>query len=128
MEILFESKYVRDKEWAKDVYSYISFRRPIIIVIDILFVLYVIIGIYNSFITNSIDWYHILVPIIWCIFVVLIYARNVKTVIKRDLELHGRAVEVTVIVTDDIIKQLQSTGSEFQLNYCDIKCIIVFSF
>jgi len=124
MEILFENKYTRDKEWAKDIYSYISFRRPIIIVIDILFALYAIIGIYNSIVTHSIDWYHILVPIIWCIFVVLIYVRNVKTVIKRDLELHGRAVEVTVIVTDDIIKQLQSTGSEFQLNYCDIKKVV----
>ncbi len=124
MEILFENKYTRDKEWAKDVYSYIYFRRPIIIVLDIIFALYILIGIYNSITSNVIDWVHILIPIVWCLFGVLVYSRNVNTVIKRDLELHGKAIEVTVTVAEDIIKQSQSTGSEFQFNYCDIKKVV----
>lgn len=124
MEILFENKYTRDKEWAKNVYSYIHFRRPIIIVFDVIFALYLIIGVFNSITTRSIDWYHILIPIIWFILVVLIYARNVKTVIKRDLELHEKAIEVNIKVTEDLIIQVQSTGSEFQLNYCDIKKVV----
>ncbi|MBR5783221.1 MAG: hypothetical protein IKY33_03235 [Clostridia bacterium] len=124
MEILFENKYTRDKEWAKDINSYIWFRRPIIIVLDIIFALYILIGIYNSITSNVVDWFYILIPIIWCVFVAFIYRKNVNTVIKRDLELHGKAIEVTVTVAEDIIKQSQSTGSEFQLNYCDIKKVV----
>ena len=124
MEILFENKYTRDKDWAKDIYSYIYFRRPIIIVLDIIYALYLLIGIYNSITSNVVDWVPILIPIIWCAFVAFIYRKNVNTVIKRDLELHGKAIEVTVTVAEDIIKQSQSTGSEFQLNYCDIKKVV----
>lgn len=121
MEVLFENSYTRDKEWAKDAHSYIYFRQPIMIVLDIIFALYVIIGIDNSIITKSIDWSYVLFPLIWYAFIVLVYIRSVNIAVKRDLEMHGKAIEVTVIVANDIIKQSQSTGSEYQLNYCDIK-------
>ena len=121
MERLFENTYVRDIEWAKDIYSYLYFRRLIMIVINILMLLYLFAGIYNSVAESFADWYFILVPIIWFPVVVFAYRKNVKTAINRDLELHGQPIEVTVIVTEDVIKQSQSTGSEFQLNYRDIK-------
>ena len=41
MEVLFQNKHIRDKEWAKDINRYIYFKRPILIVIYILCVLYV---------------------------------------------------------------------------------------
>ena len=124
MEKLFENKYTRDKEWAKDAYSYIHFRRPIIIVFDVLFALYLIIGVFNSITTRIIDWYFITIPFIWCILIVFLYSKNVNTILKRDLELHGKVIEVNVTVTKDLIIQSQSTGSEFQLNYCDIKKVV----
>ena len=124
MEILFENKYTRDKEWAKDVCSYIFFRRPIIIALDIIFALYILYGIYNSVILNIVLWVYILIPIIWCAFVFIVYRKNVNILIKRDLEVHGKAIEVTVTVLDDVIKHSQSTGSELQLNYCDIKKVV----
>ena len=46
---------------------------------------------------------------------------NVNITTERDFELHGKAIDVTVTVAEDKIKQSQSTGSEFQLNYCAIK-------
>ncbi len=50
-----------------------------------------------------------------------IYIRNVNITLKRDLEMHGKPVEVTVIVTDENITSLQSTGTEIHLNYADVK-------
>lgn len=38
--------------------------------------------------------------------------------------MHGKAVDVTVLVTDEIIKQLNTTGSNLQLNYCHIKKVV----
>ena len=124
MEILFENKYTRDKEWAKDIYSYICFRRPIIIVFDIIFALYILIGIYNLITLNIVNWSFIFIPVIWCVYISFLYIRNVNTVINRDLEMHGKAIDVTVTVAEDMIKQSQSNSSEFQLNYSDIKKVV----
>lgn len=121
MEVLFENKYTRDKEWAKDIYGYIYFRRPMMIVLSIIFLLYLLIGIYNLMIACAVDWFYIFFPVAWYAYIAFSYRRIARTVINRDLEMHGKAIEVTVTVSEDVIKQTQSTGSEFQLNYGGIK-------
>ena len=55
------------------------------------------------------------------LFIAFMYRKNVVTMIKRDQEIHGKEIEVNLTVTEELIKQSQSTGSEFQLNYRDIK-------
>ena len=44
--------------------------------------------------------------------------------IKRDIEMHGKPIEVSVAVSDECIKQTQSTGSEFTLKYIDVKKVV----
>ena len=124
MEILFENKYTRNKEWAKDIYAYFSFRRPLRVVLSIVFAIYLIIGVYNSSVTGVLEPYLIFVPLVWYAAIVLSYFINSNIVIKRDIELSGKPIEVVVTVTDDIIKQLQSTGSEYKLDYYDIKKVV----
>lgn len=121
MEILFENKYVRNKEWAKDAFAYIYFRRPIMIVFDIVFGLYAILGIYELIDVGYFNWLYFFIPVFWCVFIAFMYRKNVVTIIKRDQEIHGKEIEVNLTVTEELIKQSQSTGSEFQLNYHDIK-------
>ncbi len=124
MEILFKNNYTRDKEWAIDIYRYIYFRRPIMIAFFVLFAFYLIWGIYDSIVGNSFNWCFVSLSLVWAALVILLYNKNVKTIIKRDIEIHGKAIEVTVTVTDESIKQTQSTGSEYQLNYNDIKMAV----
>jgi hypothetical protein len=121
MEMLFENKHTKDKQWAKDIFKYVHFRQSIMIVVHVLLALYLIIGICNSIAGGCIDWYFISIPVIWLALNVFLYRRNVNTVIKRDLELHGKPIEDIATVTEDIIKVTQSTGAEYRLNYCDIK-------
>ena len=124
MEKLFENKYTRDKEWAKDVYGYIYFCRPVTIVLYVLFAVYAMIGIYSSITSDNAAWYYILIPVIWCAVTVFLYNKKVNAVIKRDLALHGKTIEVTVTAAEDRIKLSQSTGAEYELNYCDIKRVV----
>lgn len=124
MEILFENNYTRNKEWAKDCHGYICFRRPTMIVFQIICILYFIIGILDSIFTKSVCWQYISLALIFYPLIVFVYIRNVNTEIKRDLEIHGKAIEVTLAVTEDIIKQSSSTGAELQLNYNDIKRVV----
>lgn len=124
METLFENKYIRDEDWAKDSYSYLYFRRPIIIALHLVFLLYLIIGIYNSITTKSFDWYFILLPVFWCVLIAFLYNRSVKTIIKRDLKMNGKPIEVTVTVTEERLEQTHSAGAGYNLNYEDIKKVV----
>ena len=121
METLFENRYIKNREWAKDVFGYINFRRPLIIVFDIYFFLYIVIGIIDIIVDKNIDVYSFILPIVWIFLQVFIYVKNVNVTLKRDLEIHGKPIEVTVIVTDEKITTVQSTGSEIYLNYTDVK-------
>ncbi len=121
MEILFENKCVRNEEWAKDINKYIYFRRPIMIVLFALFALYLALGIYNLVAFSDFIWYLILFPVFWILFVIYLYKKNQRILLKRDLELHGEPIEAVVTVTDEMIIYKQSTGSEFRLKYSDVK-------
>lgn len=124
METKFENHYVRDKEWANDIFSYISFRRPIHIVIYILSALSLGIGIYNLIVYYYLQIVLFLVPVIWGGLLLYIYFKNKKATMKRDIELHGKAIEVDMYVTDEAIEMKQSTGSVTTLKYADIKKVV----
>jgi len=121
MEILFENKHVKDREWAKDIYGYINFRRPLIIVLDIYFFICLVAGIFDLIVRKNVNIYLFLLPVLWIGLQVLLYFTNVNVALKRDLEVFGKPIEITAAVTDEKITVTQSTGSEIYLNYVDIK-------
>jgi len=55
MENLFENSYVKNREWAKDVFGYINFRRPLNIVIDVYFFLCIVYGIVDIIVEKNIN-------------------------------------------------------------------------
>ena len=59
-------------------------------------------------------------PLFWVLQLVL-YFRQVNLLIKRDHELHGKDIEVEVIVTDTFIQNTASTGSVNKIEYEKIK-------
>lgn len=121
MEIKFENKYLRDKEWAKDIYGYMYFKRPLMIVIYAVMALYLAFGIYNTVRYGYIDRYFLIVPIGFSIMIAFLYNKNVTVTLKRDMEIHGKAIETSVTVTDEVIRHSTSLGSEYFLNYVDVK-------
>ena len=126
MDILFENEYTRDKKWAKDIYGYLNFRRPLHISFYIIFGLFISYHLFSFFMYgNSVSLAYLIIPAFWFAFVVLLYFKNIRITLQRDVEIHGKPVEVTVFVTDEIITQKHSTGSELYLNYYDIKKVVV---
>ncbi len=121
MKTLFENKYTRNKEWAKDLYCYIFFKRPIMIILSLAFFANFVYQIYNAITHKGFEWSLAIIVFLWFGYIAILYAKSVKSVIKRDLEVHSKPIETTVIVTDESIKQSTSTGSEIVLNYSDIK-------
>ena len=118
---MFENKYTRDKEWAKDIYGYICIKRPIMFVFYVLFAIYLIKGILDLIIIHRAELFCFIVPLAWCVVIAFSYKRNVKLALRRDMELHSKPIDVTVTVTDDMMIHSQSTGAEYNLRYSDIK-------
>lgn len=124
MEILFENSYIRNKEWAKAVYGYITFCRPFMIACNVYFVLYIVFAVVRLIIFRDIDMYlmySFILPIIFVFSQVCAYAQNIKITLNRDLEAHGKHIEVRTSATDECLTIVQSTGSETRLNYADVK-------
>lgn len=121
MKILFRNSYIKNREWAKDMFRYISFRQPKIIVMDVYLFLCICLGFFNLIVYKVIDVNLFLIVIIVKILQVFLYITNVNITLKRNLEMHGKPIEVTFTVADEYITMLQSTGSESYLNYVDIK-------
>lgn len=121
MEILFENTYTRNKALAKEIYRYFYFQRKILIV------LYVLLGL--SFLANIAqlifsDTYNlgvlVCVPFFFC-FQAVSYFRQVATLVKRDIEVHGKEITVDTVVTDTYIQNNASTGSVNKVEYHNIR-------
>ena len=121
MDILFENKHTRDREWSREIFRYFYFKKPMMVLFDVVFVLYFLYGIYSSIISKTIYWVIIITPIVWFLVVIFLYVRNRDVHFERNLEMHGKEIEVTVTVTDKTVSQSLSTGSEVHLDYSNIK-------
>ena len=124
MEMLFENKYTRDAQWAKDSARYIYFRRPSVIIMDAFFALYFAWGVYDWVFSGEFYFLRFFIPLYWCVFVFALYCKNSRLVLERDFEVHGRAVEVVLTVGNKEIEQRHSTGALYRLSFCDIKKVV----
>ena len=120
MEILFENKYVRNLEWARQSYRYVCFRRPILIFCYIYLFAALLWGLYKSIFNGYINILIIVIPILFAV-VFWMYKRSVKITLQRDIETFGKPCEVTVTVTDEAIMQTGSFGGNYCLKFYDIK-------
>lgn len=120
MEILFENKYVRNLQWAKETYRYIYFRRPFLIFCYIYLLTFLLWGLYKSVFNGCFNILIIVIPILLAA-VFWLYKSSVKITILRDIEIYGKPIEVTVTVTEEAIMQTNSLDSNLSLNFYDIK-------
>lgn len=121
MEILFENNYTRNKELAKEIYSYYYFKRKGLVFLYVIFafclVFNVILGtIYDG---GNLDIVNFL--LFFYVFQFLCYRYQVNTMCKRDMECHGKEIYVETVVTDSFIQNTASTGSVNKLDYCNVR-------
>ena len=123
MDILFENNYTRTLEITKELYRYWYFKRPVLVIFDILFILFLVFNIAKYLM------YHYSYNLIVLIYVPLLqfylYHRAAKTVIKRDNEINnGAAMDIKTIATEQFIQSTSSTGSVNKIPYFKIKKVI----
>ncbi len=124
MEILFENVYTRNKELAKEIYRYYYFQRKPLVVVYVLLGLSFLINILLLFFGDANLGVFVLVPFVFCIQA-LAYFRQVTTQVKRDIEVHGKEITVSTVVTDAYIQNTASTGTVNKVEYQNIKYAVL---
>lgn len=110
METLFENKYIRDEEMAKDLYKTLHFKRPFIIFFFCVALVYTGFVIYELITVHYSEAPLLIVFIYLLIHIISSYKGNVKNTLMRDIELFGKPSEITNIVTDNFIISRQENG------------------
>lgn len=121
MNILFENSYVRDKQLAKEIYGHHFFRRKFMIICYIVASLSLIANIVNAVLYGSLYLFGFIIGLFLLAYPVVNYFIVVNTVVKRDMEMHGKEVTAESIVTEDYIQNTLSTGAIISVEYSKIK-------
>ena len=103
MDILFENRYVRDRDMAKEFYGYYLFRRKIVIAMHIILIWCFLVGIMNLVFFHDFRWYICLVPPLLFALRIFSYISQVNTMVKRDREVFGETVQVIARATEEEI-------------------------
>lgn len=121
MEVLFENGYVRNKQLAKEIYRYFYFQRVWLIISYILLLLSFIANILSLIFEGTYSLFILIfVPLLFFLRFYS-YFRNVKMMVKRDREIHGKEITVETVVTSEYIQNTVSTGSVNKLEIGKIK-------
>ena len=121
MEILFENRYVRDKDLAKEIYGYYYFQRKWLVVCYALLLLSFLGNILILIFEKTYNLGVFIFVLLYFLFRFYCYHRQVNTMIMRDREAHGKEISVETIVTNEYIQNTASTGSVNKLEYDKIR-------
>lgn len=127
MEPLFENKYVKDSVMYKEYYSYYFFKRPILIVCDVILAVFLIQSLIHFIIygLSTLNLYIVIGAVFAVSFQFINYYRFNSLAVKRDKEMSGgKTIENHFTVTDDSIKLIASNGAMGELDYSSIKNVI----
>ena len=90
MDTLFENQLTYTKQFYKELYSYFYFKRPIIIIFNVFFALYFLLGL--SILFRLIDFepdgftvFTFILPLLFWTILILRYCRSVKTISQQAL-------------------------------------------
>ena len=127
MEILFKNKFVRSKQMLKEIYAYYFFKRPLIIVCDILIAFCLLNELIFTFLLESFvpNPYIFLVAIVLPVLEFLLYRINVNAQTKRDLETFKNPPTIEIAFTNDCITYNVADTSNTTLDYSSIKLAVV---
>lgn len=121
MEILFENRYVRNKDLAKEMYRYLIFQRRVMVVSYVFILLALLINLAAILVYKIYNWEIIILALLLLLFQAFRYYFGVKSFARRDQEAFGKELEVQTIVTADHFECTASNGAVTQVTFDKIK-------
>ncbi len=121
MEPIFENRYIRDKETAKEISASIYFKQPLFLWTLILCGICFAVNLFCLLAGYEYYLYGLIFPPVYAAFWFYSYVMFKNSLIKRDAESYKGDVVITMKVYEDHITAIGADGSEVKLEYGKIK-------
>lgn len=127
----FENQYTCTKEYYKEYYRYTYFRKPIIVIINIILSISFVIGILSIMfpniivLDNNMAEANIATALIALCFQIYVFVRNKNLAYDRDLEKNkGNPIEVKILIMDDNIHIFANSNKDINIEFTNIEKVI----
>lgn len=128
---MFENSYICTKKFYKEYYRGIYFKKPIMIILNIILIISFVINMLSIIFPqlSSIDNYIIQTSIASALIIICIeiyaYNKNVYLSYNKDLERNkGNAIEIKMVITEDSIDIINDIGRNTNIEFKNIEKVI----
>jgi len=121
METLFETRYVRNKEIAKEFFGFYYFKRKGILFWYVFMLLLFVLDVIAVICDDVYSLYILIIVPFFFLIQIWSYFRQVRLMTTRDCESHGGEITVETIVTDEGIQCTSSNGGVYKVEYDKVK-------
>lgn len=131
MKTIFKNQFIYTKDYYKEYYKYICFKKPVILIIDIIFGISFIISILSMIFPNLVvldtntAMSNIATVLILLCFQIYIFFRNKNLAYNRDLERNdGNPIEAKLLITEESINIVTNYEKNVNIEFANIEKVI----
>lgn len=131
METIFKNQFIYTKDYYKEYYKYICFKKPIVFVIDIIFSISFIISILSMIFPKLVvldintAMANIATLLILLCFQIYNFFTNKKLAYNRDLERNnGNPIEVELLITEESVNVFTNYEKNINIEFSNIEKVI----
>ena len=121
MDILFKNVYIRNKQTAKEIYSYYFFKRPLLAVCYIVMLIAFVPNLIGVILGDMTGVFGVVITVFVFAIQIYRYFACVNLMTKRDTESLGENPTIEMTVTDEKIETCSSKGAITALDFKSIK-------
>lgn len=131
MEIIFKNQLIYTKQYYKEYYEYICFKKPTVLIVDIIFSISFIISIISMIFPKLViidintAMANIATLLILLFFQIYLFFRNKNLAYNRDLERNNdNPIQVELLITEETVTVCANCEKNINIEFSNIEKVV----
>lgn len=131
MEIIFKNQLIYTKQYYKEYYEYICFKKPTVLIVDIIFSISFIISIISMIFPKLViidvntAMANIATLLILLFFQIYLFFRNKNLAYNRDLERNNdNPIQVELLITEETVTVCTNCEKNINIEFSNIEKVV----
>lgn len=134
MEIIFKNQLIYTKQYYKEYYEYICFKKPTVLIVDIIFSISFIISIISMIFpklviidvnTAMANIATLLILLFFQIYLLYLFFRNKNLAYNRDLERNNdNPIQVELLITEETVTVCTNCEKNINIEFSNIEKVV----
>lgn len=131
MEIIFKNQLIYTKQYYKEYYEYICFKKPTVLIVDIIFSISFIISIISMIFPKLViidvntAMANITTLLILLFFQIYLFFRNKNLAYNRDLERNNdNPIQVELLITEETVTVCTNCEKNINIEFSNIEKVV----